>query len=161
MTSEDDVWAQTLITVTPEDDATLREILDTATVSSTPDKHLVLDPDNIVYRRSFTRKQFVDSKKTKDEEPGEPEESEEVEQPEESEEVEQPEEPEEPKVQIEQRSKEDAESQTYLQGIPVVHISIEYRDEASQTIYMSTPCPPLKYFKDIMSMSHCSLLLFV
>ena len=158
MTSEDDVWAQTLITVTPEDDATLREILDTATVSSTPDKHLVLDPDNIVYRRSFTRKQFVDSKKTKDEEPGEPEESEEVEQPEESEEVEQPE---EPKVQIEQRSKEDAESQTYLQGIPVVHISIEYRDEASQTIYMSTPCPPLKYFKDIMSMSHCSLLLFV
>lgn len=152
MTSEDDAWAQTLITVTPEDDATLREILDTATVSSTPDKHLVLDPDNIVYRRSFTHKQFVDSKKTKDEEPGEPEESEEVEQPEE---------PEEPEVQIEQRSKEDAESQTYLQGIPVVHISIEYRDEASQTIYMSTPCPPLKYFKDIMSMSHCSLLLFV
>lgn len=161
MTSEDDAWAQTLITVTPEDDATLREILDTAIVSSTPDKHLVLDPDNIVYRRSFTHKQFVDSKKTKDEEPGEPEESEEVEQPEESEEVEQPEEPEEPKVQIEQRSKEDAESQTYLQGIPVVHISIEYRDEASQTIYMSTPCPPLKYFKDIMSMSHCSLSLFV
>lgn len=152
MTSEDDAWAQTLITVTPEDDATLREILDTATVSSTPDKHLVLDPDNIVYRRSFTHKQFVDSKKTKDEEPGESEESEEVEQPEE---------PEEPEVQIEQRSKEDAESQTYLQGIPVVHISIEYRDEASQTIYMSTPCPPLKYFKDIMSMSHCSLLLFV
>ncbi|KOX74959.1 hypothetical protein WN51_12643 [Melipona quadrifasciata] len=130
MTSEDDAWAQTLITVTPQDDATLREISDTVTVSSTPDINLVLDPDDIVYRRSFIHRQFVDSKETGDEELKAPE---------------------KPIDEIETKSKEDAENQTYLQGIPVVRISIEYRDEASQTMYMSTPCPPLKYFRDIMT----------
>lgn len=132
MTSEDDTWAQTLITVTPQDDATLREISDTVTVSSTPDTNLVLDPDDIVYRQTFIHKQFVNSTETGDEEPKAPK---------------------EPIDEIERKSKEDAENQTYLQGIPVVRISIEYRDEASQTMYMSTPCPPLKYFRDIMSMS--------
>ncbi|XP_076763390.1 uncharacterized protein LOC143430839 [Xylocopa sonorina] len=125
MTTENEAWAQTLITVTPEDDATLREISQATTLSSTPDAQLILDPDEIVYRRSFTNRQFVDSK---DEE----EEEEEVE----SKEVE---------------PKQDAESQTYLQGTTTVHISVEYQDEASQTMYMSTPCPPLKYFKDIMT----------
>lgn len=133
MTSEDDAWAQTVITVTPQYDATLREISDTVTVSSTPDINLVLDPDDIVYRRSFIHRQFVDSKDTGDEE--------------------EPKAPDKPIEEIERKSKEDAENQTYLQGIPVVRISIEYRDETSQTMYMSTPCPPLKYFRDIMSMS--------
>ncbi|CAD1474135.1 unnamed protein product [Heterotrigona itama] len=130
MTSEDDAWAQTVITVTPQYDATLREISDTVTVSSTPDVNLVLDPDDIVHRRSFIHRQFVESKETGDEEAKSAE---------------------KPIDEIERKSKEDAESQTYLQGIPVVRISIEYRDEASQTMYMSTPCPPLKYFRDIMT----------
>ncbi|KOC58866.1 hypothetical protein WH47_01390 [Habropoda laboriosa] len=139
MTPEDDAWAQTLITVTPEDDATLREISDTVTLSSTQDTSLILDPDQIVYRRSFTHRQFLDSKETEEDDEGKVEEEEESQQK-----VEEPEE----------ISKQDAESQTYLQGTPTVHISVEYRygiDESSQTMYMSTPCPPLKYFKDIMT----------
>lgn len=131
MTSEDDAWAQTLITVTPEEDATLRKIADTTIVSSTQDINLVLDPDEIVLRRPL--RQFVDTKEAKDEVPVEPEK---LEQPEEK-----------PK-----EKPEDAEVQTYLQGIPVVHISTEYRDEASQTMYMHPPYPPLQYFRDIMSM---------
>ncbi|CAL7944172.1 unnamed protein product [Xylocopa violacea] len=129
MTTENDTWAQTLITVTPEDDATLREISDTTTLSSTPDVQLILDPDEIVYRRSFTHRQFIDSKEDEEEK----EEDEEEEEPEEME------------------SKQDAENQTYLQGTTTVRISVEYQDEASQTMYMSTPCPPLRYFKDIMT----------
>ncbi|CAK9829817.1 hypothetical protein ANTRET_LOCUS7100 [Anthophora retusa] len=144
MTSEDDAWAQTLITVTPEDDATLREISDTVTLSSTQDTSLILDPDQIVYRRSFTRREFLDPNGTaeEDEEKLEEEEEEGEESEEKEEEV------------PEETSKQDAESQTYLEGTPVVHISVEYRngvDESSQTMYMSTPCPPLKYFKDIMT----------
>lgn len=131
MTSEDDAWAQTLITVTPEEDATLRKIADTTIVSSTQDINLVLDPDEIVLRRPL--RQFVDTKEAKDEVPVEPEK---LEQPEEK-----------PK-----EKPEDAEVQTYLQGIPVVHISTEYRDETSQTMYMHPPYPPLQYFRDIMSM---------
>lgn len=146
MTSEDDAWIQTLITVTPEEDATLRKIADTTIISSTPDVNLVLDPDEIVLRRPL--RQFVDTKEAKDKEPEEPEELEQPEDVEQPEEVEQPKEAEQP----EEKPKEDAEVQTYLQGIPIVHISIEYRDEASQTMYMHPPYPPLQYFRDIMSM---------
>ncbi|XP_017767551.1 PREDICTED: uncharacterized protein LOC108556106 [Eufriesea mexicana] len=127
MTSEDDTWSQSLVTITPEDDAMLREISDTATVSASPDVNLVLDPDDIVYRRSLTNRQFVDSTEADEERP------------------------EHSSDETDQKPKEDANTQTYLQGIPTVHISVEYRDEASQTMYMSTPCPPLKYFKDIMT----------
>lgn len=41
----------------------------------------------------------------------------------------------------------DAQNQTFLQGVPVVIIPIEYKDEALQTMYMSSPCPPIKYEK--------------
>ena len=132
MASEGDAWAQTLITVTPEEDATIREISNTATLSSTSDTSLALDADKIVYRRSFTHRQFIDSKEP-DQGAVEIELEAEVELPPEG------------------RSKQDAKNQTYLQGMPVVEISIEHRDEASQTMYMSSPCPPLKYFKDILS----------
>lgn len=132
MTSEDETWAQTLITVTPEDDATLREISDTVKLSSTSETSLVLDADNIVYRRSFTHRQFLDPQESEDEF---------VEAIKPLEEI----------REEEQTPKQDAENQTYLQGTPIIHISVEYRDEASQTMYMSSPCPPLKYFRDIMS----------
>ncbi|XP_076629142.1 uncharacterized protein LOC143345664 [Colletes latitarsis] len=130
MTSEDEAWAQTVITVTPEEDATLREILDTAILSAAADIPLVLD-DKIVYRRSFTHRQFLESNES--------------EQGAIDSEVEITEEEEGPRPQ------QDAENQTYLQGTPIVHISVEYRDEGSQTMYMSPPCPPLTYYKDIMT----------
>lgn len=227
MTSEGDTWAQSLVTVTPEDDAMLREISPTTTVSASQDVNLVLDPDDIVYRRSLTNRQFVDSTEAGEERPEqpsdeadqepieevveespeqpsdeadqeaieevveerpeqpseeadqEPKEDADEEKPEQSsdkagqepkkdadeEKLEQPsdeadqeakkeadeEKPEQPSDKVDQEAKEDADTQTYLQGVPTVHISVEYQDEASQTMYMSTPCPPLKYFKDIMS----------
>ncbi|XP_054016186.1 uncharacterized protein LOC128896753 [Hylaeus anthracinus] len=132
MATEDEVWAQTLITVTPEEDATLREISDTTVLSSTPDVPLSLD-DKIVYRRSFTHRQFIDSNEL-DQVPSESD----VEAPEES----------------LRRPMQDAENQTYLQGTPIVQISLEYRDEASQTMYMRPPCLPLTYYKDIMTSMH-------
>ncbi|XP_034187546.1 uncharacterized protein LOC117607687 [Osmia lignaria lignaria] len=133
MTSEDDTWAQTLITVTPEDDATLREISDTVTLSSPSDTPLILDPDKIVYRRSRTDRQFI-----------EPQEFEETTKEIKLEEVLQQDELDQPKYQ-------DAENQTYLQGISIVEIPVEYTDKSSQTMYMAAPCPPLKYFKDILT----------
>lgn len=126
MATEDEAWAQTLITVTPEEDATIREISDSTTLSSTPGTDLNLGPDNIVYRRTFSDRQFVDPLEAEDA----------VQATEEVKEVE----------------KKNAENQTYLEGIPSVYISVEYKDEGSQTMYMSSPCPPLKYFRDIMSM---------
>ncbi|XP_043260247.1 uncharacterized protein LOC122401889 [Colletes gigas] len=130
MRSEDEAWAQTVITVTPEEDATLREILDTAILSAPADIPLDLD-EKIVYRRSFTHRQFLDSNESEQEAiDWEVEITEEEDGP---------------------RSQQDAENQTYLQGTPIVRISVEYRDEGSQTMYMSPPCPPLTYYKDIMT----------
>ncbi|XP_029158312.1 uncharacterized protein LOC114930624 [Nylanderia fulva] len=51
--------------------------------------------------------------------------------------------------ELEQESTRDAENQTFLQGVPIVGIPIEYKHEASQTMYMSSPCPPAKYFEHI------------
>nr|XP_031833184.1 uncharacterized protein LOC116427226 [Nomia melanderi] len=128
MTSEEDAWAQTRITVTPEDDATIREIAKSTVLSSAPDIPLILD-DKIIYRRSFSRIQFPEAKELKDSttelkrldilEPFIP--------------------------------KQDAGNQTYLQGTRIVRISAEYKDEATQTVYMTSPCPPLTYFKDILT----------
>lgn len=128
MTSEEEAWAQTRITVTPEDDATIREIAKSTVLSSAPDIPLILD-DKIVYRRSFSRIQFPETKELKDSIT-------------------------ELKKQdiLEQFiPKQDAGNQTYLQGTQVVRISVEYKDETTQTLYMSSPCPPLTYYKDILS----------
>lgn len=51
--------------------------------------------------------------------------------------------------ELEQESTRDAENQTFLQGFPIVGIPIEYKHEASQTMYMSSPCPPEKYSEHI------------
>lgn len=53
--------------------------------------------------------------------------------------------------ELEQESTKDAENQTFLQGVPTVGIPIEYKHEASQTMYMSSPCPPEKYSEHIIS----------
>lgn len=53
--------------------------------------------------------------------------------------------------ELEQESTRDAENQTFLQGVPTVGIPIEYKHEASQTMYMSSPCPPEKYSEHIIS----------
>lgn len=131
MTSEEDAWAQTRITVTPEDDATIREIAKSTVLSSAPDIPLILD-DKIVYRRSFSRIQFPDAKELKESTTL--------------------------KEELKKQDifdlfipKQDAGNQTYLQGIQVVRISAEYKDGTTQTLYMSSPCPPLTYFKDILS----------
>lgn len=51
--------------------------------------------------------------------------------------------------ELERESTRDAENQTFLQGVPTVGIPIEYKHEASQTMYMSSPCPPAKYSEHI------------
>lgn len=53
--------------------------------------------------------------------------------------------------ELEEESTRDAENQTFLQGVPLVGIPIEYKHEASQTMYMSSPCPPAKYSEHIIS----------
>lgn len=53
--------------------------------------------------------------------------------------------------ELEEESTRDAENQTFLQGVPIVGIPIEYKHEASQTMYMSSPCPPEKYSEHIIS----------
>ncbi|XP_076655123.1 uncharacterized protein LOC143360291 [Halictus rubicundus] len=127
MTSEDEVWVQTRITVTPEDDATIREISKTAILSSSPDVPLLLD--KIVYRRGTSQMHFLG---TLDSEIATLETW--------------------PRVSLGSYvPRQDADNQTYLQGVPEVHISAEYRDEATQTLYMASPCPPLAYYKDIMT----------
>ncbi|CAL1684556.1 unnamed protein product [Lasius platythorax] len=55
--------------------------------------------------------------------------------------------------ELERESTRDAENQTFLQGVPTVGIPIEYKHEASQTMYMSSPCPPAKYSEHITSMN--------
>ncbi|XP_012143188.1 uncharacterized protein LOC105662773 isoform X2 [Megachile rotundata] len=139
MTTEDDTWAQTLVTVTPEDDATIREISDTVTLSSPSDTPLILDPDKIVFRRSITHRQFIDA--------SEDAEAEDVILEEETVEIR----VEEVEQQDVEPRQQDAENQTYLQGIPTVDIPKEYKDQSAQTMYMATPCPPLTYFQDIMT----------
>ncbi|KAL6449018.1 hypothetical protein ACFW04_000615 [Cataglyphis niger] len=53
--------------------------------------------------------------------------------------------------ELEEQATRDAENQTFLQGVPIVGIPIEYKHEASQTMYMSSPCPPAKYSEHIIT----------
>nr|XP_033326413.1 uncharacterized protein LOC117220509 [Megalopta genalis] len=126
MTSEDEVWVQTQITVTPEEDAMIREISHSAILSSSPDVPLDVE-DKIVYRREFSQIPFLDTDseyKIIDIKPP---------------------------VSIDLFvPRQDEGIQTYLQGITDVRISQEYKDEATQTLYMASPCPPLEYYRDIM-----------
>ncbi|XP_076297755.1 uncharacterized protein LOC143217395 [Lasioglossum baleicum] len=122
--SDDEVWVQTQITVTPQDDAIIREISKTAILSSTPEVPLLLD--RVLYRRGTSHMHFVTD-------------------------VELTPSGTRPISLESYIPKLDTEMQTYLQGVPEVHISNEYRDEATQTLYMASPCPPLAYYKDIMT----------
>ncbi|KAG7212846.1 hypothetical protein KM043_002202 [Ampulex compressa] len=112
---DDNTWTQTLISVTPEDDAVLREIADTALLSADASTQLELNAENIIHRRPLNYKHIVDPRELEDE------------------------------------PTRDAQNQTYLQGVTFVNIPIQYKDEAVQTMYMSTPCAPFRHFKEIMT----------
>ncbi|XP_043485395.1 uncharacterized protein LOC122513193 [Polistes fuscatus] len=112
---DEDSWAQTLITITPEDDAVLREIKTKIPVSAKGKTSLDLNTDSFIYRRPLTPKYLVNIDELEDE------------------------------------NIAHAQVQTYLQGLSVVDIPIKYKDQISQTLYMSTPCPTVKYYKDIMT----------
>ncbi|KAK2580293.1 hypothetical protein KPH14_012535 [Odynerus spinipes] len=112
---ETDTWAQTLLTITPEDDAVLREIKPSVSVSANATDLLDLHTDSFAYRRPLTPKYLVDP------------------------------------YELEDENIRHMETQTYLRGVPVVDIPVRYKDVFSQTLYMSTPCPPVKYYKDVMT----------
>ncbi|XP_011309586.1 uncharacterized protein [Fopius arisanus] len=59
---ENDTWAQTLFTITPEEDGYLREITDETVISAPEDLPLVLDTENIAYRETLVKitRDFVD-----------------------------------------------------------------------------------------------------
>lgn len=49
-----------------------------------------------------------------------------------------------------QASVKDAANQAFLQGFPTVTIPVTVEHEASQTMYMSSPCPPARYSQNIL-----------
>ncbi|XP_078036862.1 uncharacterized protein LOC144469982 [Augochlora pura] len=126
MTSEDEVWVQTQITVTPEEDAMIREISQSAILSSSPDVPLDVE-DKIIYRRDFSQIHFFDTESDYKMTDLKPPMSIDLFVP-----------------------RQDEANQTYLQGVADVSISQEYKDEATQTLYMASPYPPLEYYRDIM-----------
>lgn len=68
-------------------------------------------------------------------------------------------------LELEQEPTRDAQNQTFLQGVSAVTIPIEYKDEAAQTIFMSSPCPLVQYEKitgdcDILTITQTYYLYF-
>lgn len=124
---EDDTWAQTRINVTPEDDAVIRQYSESTAVSGTPDTPIAVEPRSVIFRRSFssTNGHYVS--------PDESFVKSDV------------------AIETEDTGTKDAEIQTCLEGIRTIKILVDCKDEAAQTMYMSAPCPPLRYYKDIMS----------
>ncbi|XP_063975685.1 uncharacterized protein LOC135161755 [Diachasmimorpha longicaudata] len=52
---ENDTWAQTLFTITPEEDGFLREITETTIISAPEDSPLILDTDHIAHRETLVK----------------------------------------------------------------------------------------------------------
>lgn len=52
---ENDTWAQTLVTITPEEDGYLREITETTVISAPEATPLNLDPENIGHRENLVK----------------------------------------------------------------------------------------------------------
>ncbi|XP_028982397.1 uncharacterized protein LOC114841546, partial [Diachasma alloeum] len=59
---ENDTWAQTLFTITPEEDGYLREITETTVISAPEETPLILDTDNIAHRETLVKitRDFID-----------------------------------------------------------------------------------------------------
>lgn len=120
MSDNEETWAQTQFTLTPEDDGLLREISNSVTLSAQADTPLKLNGDSIVHKQPLDQKHLIDPD------------------------------------ELQNESSRSTAIQTFLQGARVVEIPIECRDEASQTLYMRGPCPPIKSYKDVLSNEYYS-----
>ncbi|XP_046614997.1 uncharacterized protein LOC124302659 [Neodiprion virginianus] len=117
--ADEESWTQTLITITPQEDAGIRTITETTLISGVSDTPLVLGVDNVIIRsnvqlKTIRRDLLITI------------------------------------AELEKRiSCSDAGCQTYLRGVPKVELLSQYKDKATQTMYLGRICLHDHNFEDI------------